>query len=405
MAHKIYNSKKYEQNDIERKRTNHLLVEFIHYLYENSKKSGSFVLKSHKNKDLFLVKNEMKYQNLTRYPFQEPEEWIRKEKKSLYFGANPRKNSVPKQKTGFLQLVIPCKGDANSIQNIIEFIQDSNNIPEPSYYINNGYNHTFDIVYLLRETVSFKMGLCIRALLWSLAKVFVEIEKDLDFQVELNKLTTNPTLRLPGSYNNRTHKMVTVIYHPKNIHYTYHEVLSCLGYKKYNAKFHIQNMKKAIKKIRNGKKLNRFFLPCTNFPKEHLTDVFIHIKRIHSLDDLINDGYEKEMKKEELVSLYTYFLGKIYENQYGSEHIMSAYDDIESRMKHVIHVLANNQKEKKYLKGTVIKGIQKYKATRGFKNDDIIQYLSLDIAGTWKGKKYINPTKKKRIFEQRYKIK
>lgn len=424
----------------EMKETKEIIPYFATFLYNHAKMRGSFTCVDSKNEKLYIM-NKKSWTPLREKGYQSPYLWIRDHKKTFYIEANPRDKHTG-MPSGFVQIAIPCHGEKYHIDELLKVIKGRKDIPNPTYVINDRHVH-FTLVYMLKESVAPTMEQAIRGLMWSVAEKIVQLEnvinqtlsdKDYTFYVEEDQFTTCPKLRLPGSYNDG--RMVKVHYPKKTKQYTYHEMLQCLGIRPpYNARFQIQNMKKSIDKIRQGKWLDHYYLKVDKkiVPAIKL-DIFIQMFRIHALEKLMIDGYDR-MTEQEYVTEYCRLLCHVH-NVWCVKSVEERKEQILGRMIEVIMFLTNDYAfqnslfqiaknevmiqfdfnmdsyldyEKMEKDGNCnfshLKRKSQINIYHYVKNDTLIKRYHLDPDGSWMGKVYLNPTREKELRKPKVYIK
>lgn len=401
------------QTEKESQQTIQVMNEYVQYLYSHTEACGRFVCMDHEKKPLFVL-HPKHVDRCTTVPYQRPEDWVKAQQKSLYVSANLRrtKNRILKEGlASYVQIVIPCKGDGEHLIELQNILISHPTIPCPSYVINNT-DGTYDIVYLLKESVAaLHMGVSMRACAWTIAEKIVSLEKEINacniptsakFEVLEDEITTNPVLRMPGSYNNKTHRMVRAIYfkHEKGP-FTYHELLDYMGYTHYKGKYQIIKMQNSIQKIRSGVNFRRFYFPCENFSEESKLDIHIHIKRMQNLERLMCEGYEG-VSKEKMIYWHTWFQCRIY--SYAYRNLMDVYDKITDYSKEIIHIITKGRKEECYLNGYVTKLVHNYRAEEEsyrVTNDHLIAAFGLRSNGSWGDTIYFRETRKKKYLGEK----
>lgn len=407
------------QKPEESRLTSEIIPRYTNFLYNHANMRGQFLCLNSKNEELFIM-NRKEWMLLTKNGYQNPYVWIRRIKKAFYVTANPRDKKTG-ELAGYVQIVIPCYGKEFQRESLLALIKEHKDIPNPTYVIDNGYG-LFDLVYMLKESVAPTMEQAIRAVLWTITEKIVGLERTVnyrnndyvDFEVLVEKLTVNPKLRLPGSYNER--KMVQVYYPKRAKQYTYHELLNCMGIRPpYKASYQIKKMKKSVQKTRKGKWLDQFYLELDKSEKN--LDIFIQMRRIHVLEELMIKGYDR-MTNREFVTEYCRLLCHVYRYKcYRS--ITEQMIPITERMVQVITYLTDNRDEQMNLKDIVMEEVDhnydfnhdsfvellrnpkvhhllhKYRTMiyEKITNNDLIDRYHLNPDGSWKGKIYLHPTR------------
>ena len=148
--------------------------------------------------------------------------------------------------------------------------------------------------------------------------------------------------------------MVQVYYPKRAKQYTYHELLNCMGIRPpYKASYQIKKMKKSVQKTRKGKWLDQFYLELDKSEKN--LDIFIQMRRIHVLEELMIKGYDR-MTNREFVTEYCRLLCHVYRYKcYRS--ITEQMIPITERMVQVITYLTDNRDEQMNLKDIVMEEV------------------------------------------------
>lgn len=419
------------QKPEESRKTSEIIPKYTNFLYNHANMRGQFLCLNSKNEKLFIM-NRKEWTLLTKNGYRNPYVWIRRIKKAFYVTANPKDKKTGKL-AGYVQIVIPCYGNEFQRDLLLSLIKERKDIPNPTYIIDNGYR-TFDLVYMLKESVAPTMEQAIRAVLWTITEKIVKLERTVnyrnndyvDFQVLVEKLSVNPKLRLPGSYNEG--KMVQVYYPKRARQYTYHELLNCMGvHRPYKASYQIKNMKKSVQKIRKEKWLDQFYLEMDKAEKN--LDIFIQIRRIHVLEELMIKEYDR-MTNREFVTEYCRLLCHIYYYRCSHSIAEQAFPIIE-RMVQVITYLTDDKDEQMDLKDIVVEEIdQKYDFNRDsfidllrkpklqyllhkyrimiyekISNNELIARYHLNPDGSWEGKVYLHPTRDAKLRKPKVFIK
>ena len=419
------------QKPEESKLTSEIIPRYTNFLYNHANMRGQFLCLNSKNEELFIM-NRKEWTLLTKNGYQNPYVWIRRIKKAFYVTANPRDKKTG-ELAGYVQIVIPCYGKEFQRESLLSLIKERKDIPNPTYVIDNGYG-LFDLVYMLKESVAPTMEQAIRAVLWTITEKIIGLERTVnyrnndyvDFEVLVEKLTVNPKLRLPGSYNES--KMVQVYYPKRAKQYTYHELLNCMGIRPpYKASYQIKKMKKSVQMIRKGKWLDQFYLELDKSEKN--LDIFIQMRRIHVLEELMIKGYNR-MTNREFVTEYCRLLCRVYMYKcYGS--VAEQMIPITERMVEVITYLTDDKDEQMDLKDIVMEEVDqkfdfnydsfhellknskvyyflhKYRTMiyEKITNNELIDRYHLNPDGSWKGKIYLHPTRDAKLRKPKVFIK
>lgn len=420
-----------KQTSAASKKTGKIIPKFTNYLYNHTTMRGQFVCLDAQGKVQFIM-NRINWTKVQNKGYKTPFNWIRNLKKTFYFDANPRDKKTGKL-AGYVQLAIPCHGNKCHIDEVLKVIKERKNIPDPTYVLDDRHHH-FTLVFMLKKSVAPNMTQGIRALLWTLAEKIVTLEDqvnqalqyaDYHFHVCEKELTTSPKLRLPGSYNDS--RMVHVYYNGRTKRYTYRTMLQLFGCNPpYRASYQIEIMKKSIQKIRKGKWLDRFYFDVDKTTdKKRKLDIFIQIDRIHALEEMMFDGYDR-MTEQEYTLEYCRLLCHVYDVYYMRS--VSEYKiPIFARMIEVIQYLTNDHtiqnqlfkivqeevlykydyNKNSYLDYLKMESKHDYRFYHLRKkaqlstyymvtNNELIERYHLDCDGSWLEKVYLNPTKKRK---------
>lgn len=385
---------------------------YIDFLFSHTDMCGYFTCLNFNTKKLFRL-SKRECQRLTNVPYPHPLNWIAAQHKSMRISSVPKRLKLlpngerDEVKSGFIQVVIPCQGEGYHLEELVNLIYDGTKIPAPTYYIQRADG--FDIVYLLKKSIAPTMGLSFRALTWTLANEIVKLEREinevdpdknfrkrkyeLSFHVQTEKIGTSQNLCLPGSYH-KNH-MVKALFHPFDIQYTYHELLDAIGCKRFNGKYQIENMKASIERIRGVRIATHLYIPNL-FEKEPVLagshkDAKIQLDRIHNLENLLLDGYDKETG----MRYYQQLLCQLFSNYY--ENLKVVAKEIVGRIQafcHKIQYFISTDSCYQYVKD--------FERVKSFTNDCLMEYMGFEDY-QWNGKTYFGRTKHKKNLAEKIK--
>lgn len=385
---------------------------YIDFLFSHTDMCGYFTCSNFNAKKLFRL-SKRECQRLTNVPYPHPLNWIAAQHKSMRISSVPKRLKLlpngkrDEVKSGFIQVVIPCQGEGYHLEELVNLIYDGTKIPAPTYYIQRADG--FDIVYLLKKSIAPTMGLSFRALTWTLANEIVKLEREinevdpdknfrkrkyeLSFHVQTEKIGTSQNLCLPGSYH-KNH-MVKALFHPFDVQYTYHELLDAIGCKRFNGKYQIENMKASIERIRGVRIATHLYIPNL-FEKEPIyvgshKDAKIQLDRIHNLENLLLDGYDKETG----MHYYQQFLCQLFSNYY--ENLKVVAKEIVGRIQAFCHKI-------QYFISTdsCYQYVEDFERVKSFSNNCLMECMGFEDY-QWNGKTYFGRTKHKKNLAEKIK--